>query len=92
MVTGLLRPDAGRVVVHGVDVWAEPVRAKHIIGVLPDQLRLFDRLTGAQLLYYSGNAARARAPRPSAPAPPTSPPPSASRTRSTASSPTTRPA
>jgi ABC-2 type transport system ATP-binding protein len=54
IVTGLLRPDAGRVVVHGVDVWAEPVRAKHIIGVLPDKLRLFDRLTGAQFLHYAG--------------------------------------
>ena len=54
MITGLLRPDAGRVVVHGVDVWADPVRAKHAIGVLPDKLRMFDRLTGAQLLYYAG--------------------------------------
>jgi ABC-2 type transport system ATP-binding protein len=54
IVTGLLRPDSGRVVVHGVDVWAEPVRAKHIIGVLPDKLRLFDRLTGAQFLHYAG--------------------------------------
>lgn len=54
IVTGLLRPDAGRIVVHGVDVWAEPVRAKHIIGVLPDKLRLFDRLTGAQFLRYAG--------------------------------------
>lgn len=54
MVTGLLRPDAGSVVVHGVDVWAEPVRAKHVIGVLPDRLRLFDRLTGAQFLQYAG--------------------------------------
>ncbi|TDQ03318.1 MULTISPECIES: ABC transporter ATP-binding protein [unclassified Leifsonia] len=54
IITGLLRPDAGRVVVHGVDVWAEPVRAKHIIGVLPDKLRLFDRLTGAQFLRYAG--------------------------------------
>jgi ABC-2 type transport system ATP-binding protein len=54
IVTGLLRPDAGRVVVHGVDVWTEPVRAKHIIGVLPDKLRLFDRLTGAQFLRYAG--------------------------------------
>ena len=54
MVTGLLRPDAGRIVVHGVDVWAEPVRAKHVIGVLPDKLRLFDRLTGAQFLHYAG--------------------------------------
>ena len=54
IITGLLRPDAGRVVVHGVDVWTEPVRAKHIIGVLPDKLRLFDRLTGAQFLRYAG--------------------------------------
>ncbi|WP_233265402.1 ABC transporter ATP-binding protein [Leifsonia sp. AG29] len=54
VVTGLLRPDAGRAVVHGVDVWAEPVRAKHVIGVLPDKLRLFDRLTGAQFLHYAG--------------------------------------
>lgn len=54
MITGLLRPDAGSVVVHGVDAWAEPVRAKHVIGVLPDRLRLFDRLTGAQFLQYAG--------------------------------------
>nr|WP_242616456.1 ABC transporter ATP-binding protein [Microterricola gilva] len=54
MVTGLLRPDAGTVSVHGIDIWADPVAAKRTIGVLPDRLRLFDRLTGAQLLYYSG--------------------------------------
>ena len=54
MVTGLLRPDAGRVLVHGVDVWHDPVAAKRNMGVLPDRLRLFDRLTGAQLLFYSG--------------------------------------
>lgn len=54
MVTGLLRPDAGTVMVHGVDVWRDPVAAKRNMGVLPDRLRLFDRLTGAQLLFYSG--------------------------------------
>ncbi|MEY2849573.1 MAG: hypothetical protein RI885_2240, partial [Actinomycetota bacterium] len=54
MVTGLLRPDAGRVLVHGADVWGDPVVAKRNMGVLPDRLRLFDRLTGAQLLYYAG--------------------------------------
>jgi ABC-2 type transport system ATP-binding protein len=54
MVTGLLRPDAGRVLVHGVNVWSDPVAAKRNMGVLPDRLRLFDRLTGAQLLFYSG--------------------------------------
>ena len=54
MVTGLLRPDAGTVTVHGADVWSDPVVAKRKMGVLPDRLRMFDRLTGAQLLYYSG--------------------------------------
>jgi len=54
MVTGLLRPDSGRVLVHGADVWSDPVVAGRNMGVLPDRLRLFDRLTGAQLLYYSG--------------------------------------
>lgn len=54
MVTGLLRPDAGTVVVHGADVWTAPEVAKRNMGVLPDRLRLFDRLTGAQLLYYAG--------------------------------------
>ncbi|WP_374946324.1 ABC transporter ATP-binding protein [Agreia sp.] len=54
MVTGLLRPDSGTISINGVDVWANPSEAKKIIGVLPDRLRLFDRLTGRQLLYYAG--------------------------------------
>jgi ABC-2 type transport system ATP-binding protein len=54
MITGLLRPDAGTVAVHGADVWSDPVVAKRNMGVLPDRLRLFDRLTGAQVLYYAG--------------------------------------
>lgn len=54
MVTGLLKPDAGTVRIHDIDVWANPRAAKRATGVLPDRLRLFDRLTGAQLLYYSG--------------------------------------
>jgi ABC-2 type transport system ATP-binding protein len=55
MVTGLLRPDAGKVLVHGVDAWKDPVKAKRTVGVLPDKLRMFDRLTGAQLLHYAGS-------------------------------------
>lgn len=53
MMSGLLRPDYGTVIVHGADVWAHPEVAKPTMGVLPDRLRLFDRLTGAQLLYFS---------------------------------------
>ena len=54
MVTGLLRPDSGTITVHGANVWADPVAAKRKIGVLPDRLRLFDRLSGSQLLFYAG--------------------------------------
>ena len=54
MVTGLLRPDSGRVTVHGANVWKDPAAAKRNMGVLPDRLRLFDRLTGNQLLHYAG--------------------------------------
>jgi ABC-2 type transport system ATP-binding protein len=54
MATGLLRPDAGTAHVLGVDVWADPVAAKARIGILPDGLRVFDRLTGRQLVTYAG--------------------------------------
>jgi ABC-2 type transport system ATP-binding protein len=54
MATGLLRPDFGTAVVHGVDVWAQPLQAKKLMGILPDGVRLFDRLSGEQLLTYAG--------------------------------------
>ncbi|WP_159806745.1 ABC transporter ATP-binding protein [Cellulomonas citrea] len=54
MATGLLRPDAGTVLVEGVDLWADPIRAKSLFGVLPDGVRLFDRLSGRQLITYAG--------------------------------------
>ena len=57
MSTGLLRPDAGRIVVDGIDVWAHgtaALEAKRRVGVLPEDLALFERLTGRQLLTYLG--------------------------------------
>ncbi len=54
MITGLLRPDTGQVRVLGVDAWADPVTVRRLIGVLPEDLQLFDRLTGRQLLTYTG--------------------------------------
>jgi ABC-2 type transport system ATP-binding protein len=68
MMTGLLRPDAGQILINGLDVWADPPAAKAIIGVVPAEARLFDRLSGAELLEYAGrlrglpaSQARARA-------------------------------
>ncbi|MET1021909.1 MAG: ABC transporter ATP-binding protein [Arthrobacter sp.] len=54
MATGLLRPEFGTAFVHGVDVWRQPLEAKKLMGILQDGVRLFDRLTGEQLLTYAG--------------------------------------
>jgi ABC-2 type transport system ATP-binding protein len=54
MMTGLLRPDAGRIVIKGLDVWADPVAAKAVIGVVPAEARLFERLSGEEVLEYAG--------------------------------------
>jgi ABC-2 type transport system ATP-binding protein len=54
MATGLLRPDAGVAHVHGIDVWQRPLDAKRLIGNLADGVDLYDRLTGEQLITFSG--------------------------------------
>src|SRR5215469_18202514 len=54
MAVGLLRPTSGRSLVFGVDVWGDALRAKSLIGVLPDGLALPERLTGRELLTFLG--------------------------------------
>ena len=54
MVTGLLRPDAGGARVDGIDVWEQPLAARARMGVLPEGLRLFERLSGRELLTFTG--------------------------------------
>ncbi|WP_214408761.1 ABC transporter ATP-binding protein [Sphaerisporangium fuscum] len=54
MITGLLLPDSGTAEVGGVDVWRDPVAVKSRVGVLPEGLRLFERLSGRELLSYNG--------------------------------------
>ncbi len=54
MATGLLRPDAGVALIDGIDVWRRPLEAKRLIGNLADGVDLYDRLTGEQLITFSG--------------------------------------
>ncbi|WP_309129886.1 ABC transporter ATP-binding protein [Microbacterium sp.] len=51
---GLDRPDAGTSKVFGVDVWADPLDARRLLGVLPDNLALPEHLSGGELLGYWG--------------------------------------
>lgn len=54
MLVGLLRPTAGLAYVGGVNVWTEPLRAKAVMGVLPEQLNLYERLSGRELVEFAG--------------------------------------
>ncbi len=52
MATGLLVPDRGTALIHGIDIWSDPEPAKALLGVMPDGLRIFDRLSGPDYLTY----------------------------------------
>lgn len=54
MATGLLTPDKGTALVTGIDIWQNPVEAKAKLGVMPDGMRLFSRLSGPALVTYMG--------------------------------------
>ena len=51
-LTGLLRPSAGDIRILGIDPVANPVEIKLKVGVVPEDLALFDRLTAAETLSF----------------------------------------
>jgi ABC-2 type transport system ATP-binding protein len=53
-LTGLVRPSGGTYRILDVDPVAEPVEVKRRVGVVPEDLALFDRLTGAETLTFVG--------------------------------------
>ena len=54
MLTGLLAPSAGRARVLGHDLGDDPLAVKRQVGVVPDGLALFERLSGAEQLRIHG--------------------------------------
>lgn len=54
MLTGLLAPTGGAVRLLGDDLAAAPLAVKRRIGVVPEDLNLFERLTGAEMLAFTG--------------------------------------
>jgi ABC-2 type transport system ATP-binding protein len=54
MLTGLLAPTSGRMELLGLDFQAHPVEVKRQIGVVPEGMGLFDRLTGIEYLRFVG--------------------------------------
>jgi ABC-2 type transport system ATP-binding protein len=54
MLTGLLAPTAGRIEILGLDLGTNPVEVKGQIGVVPEGMALFGRLTGSEFLNFAG--------------------------------------
>jgi sodium transport system ATP-binding protein len=54
MVYGLIKPDAGRALVDGIDSAVEPLRVRERLGVLPDAAGLYGRLSGRENISYFG--------------------------------------
>ena len=54
MLTGIIRPDAGKVVINGFDMAQKPLEAKKIIGYISDNPDMFVKLTGQLLVLLGG--------------------------------------
>ncbi|MCB1126110.1 MAG: ABC transporter ATP-binding protein, partial [Verrucomicrobiae bacterium] len=57
MTSGLLRPDRGQVLVEGHDFWSDPVRAQRLMGVVPQEVALYEELSGLDNLLFWGRLA-----------------------------------
>jgi ABC-2 type transport system ATP-binding protein len=54
MLCGMLLPTSGRMRVAGHDVLREPLAVKARIGILPEEINTYERLTGWELLTFTG--------------------------------------
>ena len=54
MLTGLLAPSSGSIEILGLDFLKNPVEVKRQIGVVPEGMALFGRLTGNEYLNFVG--------------------------------------
>jgi len=57
IISGLLKPDAGNVAVAGKPFWSDPTAAKRIMGVVPQELAIYEELTGRENLEFWGRMA-----------------------------------
>lgn len=55
-LTGLMRPSAGSMHILGLDAVRDSIAVRRRIGVVPENLALFDRLTGVENLVFVGRA------------------------------------
>ena len=52
MMTGLLTPDKGKIIIGKYDIVKEPIKAKSILGYVPDKAFLYEKLTAREFLIF----------------------------------------
>ena len=52
LMTGILQPDGGRILLEGIDMAQNPLQAKRAFGYVPDSFEMYDRLTGMDYLRF----------------------------------------
>jgi len=57
MISGLLKPDSGEVSVANLPFWSDPQKAKRIMGVVPQELAIYEELSGRENLEFWGRMA-----------------------------------
>jgi ABC-2 type transport system ATP-binding protein len=53
MVSGLMKPDTGTILLNGIDLATEPEKAKALTGFVPDRPYLYEKLTGWEFLEFA---------------------------------------
>ncbi len=54
MISGLYTASSGKILINDYDIVKEPIKAKSLIGYIPDQPFIYEKLTGREFLYFSG--------------------------------------
>lgn len=52
MMTGLLKPTEGKILIRGYDIVKEPLQAKAVFGYVPDKAFLYEKLKGHEFLVF----------------------------------------
>jgi len=55
MISGVLKPDSGQVSIADVDVWEAPKQAKRLLGMVPQDLALYEELSARENLMFWGS-------------------------------------
>lgn len=58
LLLGFLRPSEGRAAINGHDCWADSVAARRHVSYLPGELRLYENMTGTQLITFLSDLRR----------------------------------